>query len=131
MFVILITTPAFSIDSGTYWLIIDATPDTRAQELLNSLTELLTTRGQVPSEQIYRLEGENATAEETYALLQEVGQQTQADETLIFLYHGMVTKPRGMNTMHLLMPGDEQGVQDVTLNQWFRGIRQEADSCYR
>ena len=118
--VILMTTPAVSVDSGTYWLIVDATPDARAHELLNSLTELLTTRGQVPSEQIYRLEGENATAEETYALLQEVGQQTQADETLIFLYHGMVTKPRGMNTMHLLMPGNEQGIKDVTLNQWFR-----------
>ena len=120
VFVIFITTPAFSIDSGTYWLIVDATPDARAHELLNSLTELLTTRGQVPSEQIYRLEGENATTEEIYALLQEVGQQTQVDETLIFLYHGMVTKPRGMNTMHLLMPGSEQGIQDVTLNQWFR-----------
>lgn len=118
--VILMTTPAISVDSGTYWLIVDATPDARAHELLNSLTELLTTRGQIPSEQIYRLEGGNATAEETYALLQEVGQQTQADETLIFLYHGMVTKPRGMNTMHLLMPGNEQGIKDVTLNQWFR-----------
>ena len=119
-FVILIAMPVFSVDSGTYWLIVDATPEARAHELLNSLTELLTTRGQVPSEQIYRLEGENATAEETYALLQEVGQQTQANETLIFLYHGMVTKPRGMNTMYLLIPGSEQGVQDVTLNQWFR-----------
>ncbi len=119
-FVILMAAPAFSVDSDTYWLIVDVTPDARAHELLNSLTELLTTRGQVPSEQIYRLEGENATAEETYALLQEVGRQTQANQTLIFLYHGMVTKPRGMNTMHLLMPGSEQGIQDVTLNQWFR-----------
>ena len=119
-FVILMAVPAFSVDSDTYWLIVDVTPDARAHELLNSLTELLTTRGQVPSEQIYRLEGENATAEETYALLQEVGRQTQANQTLIFLYHGMVTKPRGMNTMHLLMPGSEQGIQDVTLNQWFR-----------
>ena len=119
-FVILMAAPAFSVDSDTYWLIVDVTPDARAHELLNSLTELLTTRGQVPSEQIYRLEGENATAEETYALLQEVGRQTQANQTLVFLYHGMVTKPRGMNTMHLLMPGSEQGIQDVTLNQWFR-----------
>lgn len=120
VFAILMTAPAFSLDSGTYWLIVDATPEARAHELLNSLTELLTTRGQVPSDQIYRLEGENATAEETYALLQEIGGQTQADETLIFLYHGMVTKPRGMNTMHVLFPGSGQGIQDVTLNQWFR-----------
>ena len=118
--VIVVSAPAFSVDAGTYWLIVDTTPEARAHELLNSLTEFLTTRGKVPSEQIYYLEGENATAEETYALLQEVGQQTEANDTLIFLYHGMVTKPRGMNTMHLLIPGSEQGIQDVTLNQWFR-----------
>ena len=115
-----ISVPAFSVDSGTHWLIVDATPEARAHGLLNSLTELLTTRGKVPSEQIYALEGENATAEEIYALLQDVGQQTQAHETLIFLYHGMVTKPRGTNNMNLLIPGTEQGIQDVTLNKWFR-----------
>ncbi len=118
--VIIVSAPVFSANSDTHWLIVDATPDARAHELLNSLTELLTTRGKVPSEQIHRLEGETATAEETYALLQDVGQQTQVDETVIFLYHGMVTKPRGMNAMHMLIPGSEDGVQDAILNQWFR-----------
>ena len=118
--VVVVSAPVFSVDSGTHWLIVDATPDARAHELLNSLTGLLTTRGEVPSEQIHRLEGETATTEETYALLQEVGRQTQANETLIFLYHGMVTKTRGMNAMHLLIPGSEGGIQDATLNQWFR-----------
>ncbi len=120
VFVILIAAPGFSVDSGTHWLIVDTTPEVRAHEPLNSLIELLTARGMVPSEQIHRLEGESATAEETYAVLQEVGRQMQANDTLIFLYHGMVTKPRGMNTMHLLIPGSGQGVQDVTLNKWFR-----------
>ena len=123
--VAIVAVPGFSIDSGTHWLIVDTTPEARAHELLNSLTELLTSRGQVPSEQIHRLEGDNATAEETYALLREVGQQTSANETLIFLYHGMVTKPRGMNTMHLLIPGSDQGIQDVTLNKWFRESENE------
>ena len=116
----LISIPALSADSGTHWLIVDATPDARAHELVNSLTELLTTRGKVPSEQIHHLEGSNVTTEEIYAMIQEVGRQTAVQDTLIFLYHGMVTKPRGMNAMHLLTPGAEQGIQDGTLNDWFR-----------
>ena len=118
--VIVISVPAFSVDSGVHWLIVDATPDARAHELLNSLTELLTTRGQVPSEQIHRLEGDVVTTQEIYALLQEVGQQVQPDGTLIFLYHGKVVKHRRPNAMHLLIPGDTQTIQDATLNQWFR-----------
>ena len=120
LLVAVIAAPGFSVDSGTHWLIVDTTPEARTHELLNSLAELLTSRGEVPSEQIHRLEGDSATAEETYAVLQEVGQQTQVNDTLIFLYHGMVTKPRGMNTMHVLIPGSDGGVQDVTLNKWFR-----------
>lgn len=118
--VIAISVPAFSVDSGVHWLIVDATPDARAHELLNSLTELLTTRGQVPSEQIHRLEGDVVTTQEIYASLQEVGQQVQPDGTLIFLYHGKVVKHRRPNAMHLLIPGDTQTIQDATLNQWFR-----------
>ncbi|MCY4552626.1 MAG: hypothetical protein OXC79_03045, partial [Candidatus Poribacteria bacterium] len=67
-----LSVPAFSVDSGTYWLLVDTTPDARAHERLNSLTELLTSRGKVPSEQIYRVEGENATTEEIHALLQDI-----------------------------------------------------------
>ena len=115
---VIVTIPAFSVDSGTYWLLVDATPDARASEQLNSLTKLLTSRGKVPSEQIYHVEGEKATPRELQALLQEIGGQTQA--TLVFLFHGMVTKPRGMPSMRLIMAGDEEGIQDSTLNGWFR-----------
>ncbi len=118
--VVIVSVPVFSVDSGTHWLIVDATEDARAHELLNALTELLTTRGQVPSEQIHRLEGDVVTTQEIYALLQEVGQQVQPDGTLIFLYHGKVVKHRRPNAMHLLIPGDTQTIQDATLNQWFR-----------
>lgn len=118
--VVFISTPGLSVDSDTHWLIVDTTPDTRAREQLSSLIELLTTRGKVPSEQIHHVEGDSATSEEIHATLQEIGRQIEAQETLIFLYHGMVTKPRGMNAMHLLTQGDEQGVQDTTLNDWFR-----------
>ena len=120
-----VTTPTFSVDSGTYWLLVDATPDARAHEHLNSLTELLTSRGKVPSEHIYHVEGENATTEEIHARLQEIGRQTQAQDTLIFLFHGMVTKPRGMPSMRLIIKGDEEGIQDSTLNGWFRESERE------
>ena len=119
-FAAFVSTPALSADSGTHWLIVDATPEARAHELVNPLVELLTTRGKVPSEQIHHVEGDSATAEEIHAMLQEIGRQTAVQDTLIFLYHGMVTKPRGINAMHLLTSGGRQGVQDATLNEWFR-----------
>ena len=118
-FVIIASTPVFSVDSGVHWLIVDATPDARAHEPLNALTELLTTRGKVPSEQIHRLEGDVVTMQEIYASLQEVGQQVQADATLIFFYHGRVSKLRRPNALQLLISGDTQTIQDTTLNQWF------------
>ncbi len=123
--VIFVSTPELSADSGTHWLIVDATSEAQAHEVLNSLIELLTTRGNVPSEQIYHIEGDSATSEEIHARIQEIGRQTDVQDTLIFLYHGRVTKPRGMNTMHLLTPGDEQGIPDATLNDWFRETEKE------
>ena len=119
-FAIFASPPGLSADSGTHWLFVDATPEARAHEQVNSLIELLTTRGKIPSEQIHRIEGDTATSAEIHAVLQEIGRQTEAQDTLIFLYHGMVTKPRGMNAMHLLTQGDAQGIQDATLNDWFR-----------
>ena len=118
-FVMIGPAPVFSVDSGVHWLIVDATPDARAHEPLNALMELLTTRGKVPSEQIHRLEGDVVTTQEIYALLQEVGQQAQADASLIFFYHGRVAKLRRPNALQLLISGDTQTIQDTTLNQWF------------
>lgn len=117
---IFVLTPELLADSGTHWLIVDATPEARSHEVVNSLIGLLTTRGNVPSEQIHHIEGDSATSEEIHAMLQEIGRQTAVQDTLIFLYHGRVTKPRGMNAMHLLTPGGEQGIPDATLNDWFR-----------
>ena len=123
VFVVLV--PAFSSDSGTYWLLVDATPDAVAHERMNSLAELLTTRGKVPSDQIYHIEGESATSDEVYALLEEIGRQTQPKDTLIFLYHGMVGKPNAQ-TMQLRIQEDEDGIQDSTLNNWFREANRES-----
>ncbi len=124
-FVIAVSVPAFSVDSSTHWLLVDATAETQAHTPLNSLTDLLTMRGKVPSEQIHHLEGDLATADEIYVRLQALGQQMQAEETLIFLYHGKVTKPKGMNAMHLLIPGSADGIQDATFNKWLRERQSE------
>ncbi len=122
VFVAFLSMPVFSVDSGTYWMLVDATLDAQARNGLNSLTELLTTRGKVPSAQIYRVEGGNATGAEIHAQLQEIGRQAEAEDTLIFLYHGLVTKPRGTAAMHLLPQGDIDIIEDSTLNGWFREI---------
>ena len=107
--------PAALVDAETHWLIVDATPDARAHESLNTFTELLVNRGKVPNEQIHRLEGERAIGSEIQALLAEI----QGQDKLIFLYHGAVAKPRGMNTMHLLTQ-DAASIEDRILNQWFK-----------
>ena len=111
------TVPAALVDAETQWLIVDATPEARAHESLNALTELLVNRGKVPREQIHRLERERATSAEIQAFLAEM--QGQGQGTLIFLYHGAVTKPRGMNAMHLLTQ-DEASIKDKVLNRWFK-----------
>lgn len=120
LYVVVPTSPAILVDSGTHWLIVDATPEARAHELLNILTKLLVARGKVPADQIHRIEGASATGTEIHVMLKEIGSKLEEQETLIFLYHGMVTKPRGMNAMHLLPQGGELGVEDLTLNQWFK-----------
>ena len=73
----------------------------------------------MPSEQIYHVEGDSTTSDEIHALLQEIGRQTQPQDTLFFLYHGMVSKPNA-HTMQLRIQEDENGIQDSTLNSWFR-----------
>ena len=118
--IVFISTPAFSVDSGTYWMLVDATLDSQARNGLNSLTELLTTRGKVPSAQIYRVEGENATGAEIHAQLQDIESRAAAEDTLTFLYHGRVTKPRGTAAMHLLPQGDVDIIEDSTFNGWLR-----------
>ena len=120
VFVAFVSTPAFSVDSGTYWLLVDATLDAQAHNDIDSLAELLTTRGKVPSGHVYRVGGENATGAEIHAQLQEIGRQAQAQDRLILLYHGMVTKPRGTAAMHLLPQGDISFIKDSTLNGWLR-----------
>ena len=115
------TVLAMPVDIGTHWLIVDATPDAQAEPLLTKLTEVLVQRGKVPPAQIHHLKGEQATREEIHAVLTDIQNTSDKKQTVIFLYHGPVTKPRGRNAMHLLVQG-ETPVEDYTLNQWLQQI---------
>lgn len=115
------TVLAMPVDSGTHWLIVDATPDAQADPLLTRLSEVLVERGKVPRAQIHHLKGEQATREEIHAVFTDIRNASVEKQSVIFLYHGPVTKPRGRNVMHLLVQG-ETPIEDYTLNQWFQQI---------
>lgn len=110
---------AQTTDSGTYWLMVDVTADARASSLLKSLSNLLTKKGKVPQQHIHRLEGEAATHDEIHSTLVEIGSNLNEKETLIFLFHGEVSKQRGGNAMYLSTQS-EQTIRDSVVNQWFK-----------
>lgn len=109
------------VDSETFWLMVDTSPDADANALFKSLDKLLKESGNVPQENIQRLSGDRATKDEIESALIEIG--TLSDKirinSLIFLYHGEVSKqPRG-NAMHISTQSEET-VQDSELNQWLK-----------
>ncbi len=115
----ILSVSAETADSGTHWLMVDATPDGRASSLLNTLGDLLMKKGKVPQEHIHRLEGEAATHDEIHAALVEIGNNLAEKQTFVFLYHGEVSKPRGVNAMHLSTQSEET-IEDSVLNKWFK-----------
>lgn len=109
-------------DSETYWLLVDTTTDARAKGMLNTLTGQLIGKGKVSKNNIHRVEGEIATNEEIHATLNEIGNKTTKIETVVFLYHGEVSKPSNSNSMHFTTQSEET-IQDSTLNMWFKETR--------
>ena len=113
------------IDSGTYWLLVDATTNARTKGLLNTLTGQLVGKGKVSKNNIRRIEGEDATNEKIHAALKEIGTKTTTIETVakietvVFLFHGEVLKPSNSNSMHFTTQSEES-IQDSTLNRWFK-----------
>lgn len=109
-------------DSGTYWLLVDATSDARTKRMLNTLTSQLVGKGKVSKDNIHRIEGEIATNEEIHAALNEIGNNTTKIETLVFLFHGEVSKPSNSNSMHFTTQSQDT-IPDSTLNKWFKETR--------
>ncbi len=108
------------IDSGTYWFMVDTTPDTDARALFKTLDKLLKERGKVSQEHIHILAGDQATKDEIQIALTDIGHAREKIDTFIFFYHGEVSKPRGENAMHLSTLSEET-IQDSVLNQWLQG----------
>ena len=114
------TVSAEPVDSGTYWFMVDATPDSDARALFKTLDKLLTEKGKVSQEHIHSLAGDQATKDEIQIALTDIGHAREKIGTFIFLYHGAVSKPRGGNAMHLSTQSEET-IQDSVLNQWLQG----------
>lgn len=120
----LICSSAEPIDTGMQWLLVDATPEGRARKLFNSFTNLLTQKGKVPKNHIHRVEGETATHDEIQAVLNEIGNRSDEKQTIIFLFHGEVSKPSNVNAMHLSTQSLDT-LQDSELNKWFKDTSAE------
>ena len=107
------------VDSGTYWLLVDTTLDADARTLFNTLSDLLIEKGKVLKDHIHRLEGDRATKDAIESAIIDTVNISGKIETLIFLYHGEVSKPPRRNAMHLTTQSEET-IQDSVLNQWFK-----------
>ncbi len=108
------------VDSETYWLMVDSSPDADANTLFKSLNKLLTEVGKVSQENIQRLNGDRATNDEIENVLIEISSKSNQINTLIFLFHGEVSKQQGVNAMYISTQSEDT-IQDAVLNQWLKG----------
>lgn len=105
------------IDSETYWLMVDTSTDSEAKALFKTLNKLLTERGKVSKQNIQQIKGDNATKDGIENAIAETTNISNKIETIIFLYHGEVSRIPRRNTMHLSTQ-TEESIQDSELNQW-------------
>ena len=113
------------VDTAAWWLLADVNPDTRSQADFDALTELLIDRGNVPSDQIRRIEGEGGTHKSLHNAIRNLARRMKRGDRLIFFFRGAVTKPARSNSIYLLTYGAESSnltsaVEDIQLNRWFR-----------
>ena len=115
------------VDATTWWLIVSPEVDTRSRSNLDSLVNLLTERGKVPSNHIRRIEGSECTREGIKVVLDELGSRMRQGDHLIFYYRGFVTKPRRSTSIFFFPYGVapenlEEALKDRQLNAWFREL---------
>ena len=107
------------VDTETFWLMVDTTPNAEANKLFKKLNDLITKTGKVSQQNIHMLEGNKATKDEIENTLIEAVNRSDNIETIIFLFHGEVSKPSRGNAMHLSTRSEET-IQDSALNQLFK-----------
>ena len=115
----LTTSSAELIDPNTYWLMVDTSQDERATMRLEKLSKLLMDVGKVPKYKIQHIKGEEASFDGLQNTLSDIADNPATIETVIFLYHGDVSKPLGSTAMLLSTFSDEM-VQDAELNRWLK-----------
>lgn len=115
----LTTATAELIDPSTYWLMVDTSEDERASTNLQALSKLLVNVGKVSKDKIEHIQGEDASFDGIRNTLVDIGNNPATIETMVFLYHGDVSKPLGSTAMLLSTFSDEM-VQDAELNKWLK-----------
>lgn len=120
IFILCITTAtAEPIDPNTYWLMVDTSEDERATTQLTNLRKLLVDVGKVPKDKIQHIKGEDASSDGIRNTLIDIGNNPATIESIVFLFHGDVSKPLGSTAM-LLSTFSDETVQDAELNKWFK-----------
>lgn len=117
--IFLSTATAELIDPSTYWLMVDTSQDERATTRLDKLSKLLVDVGKVPKYKIQYIKGEDASSDGIRNTLSDIADNPATIETVVFLYHGDVSKPLGSTAMLLTTFSDEM-VQDAELNRWLK-----------
>ena len=112
-------------DTSAWWLLVDINPDDRSHSDFEAFVDLLTARGNVPSNRIQHIEAEECTRTGVYQAIRNLASRVKHGEQIIFFYRGGVTKPPRTNSIYLLTHGAEstnlaEAVQDTQLNRWFR-----------
>lgn len=107
------------VDSETYWLMVDTSPDADANTLFKSINKLLIERGKIPQQNIQRLNGDRATKDEIESSLSNIANLSDKINSLIFLYHGEVSKQPRANAMYISTQSEDT-IQDAVLNQWLK-----------
>ncbi len=107
------------VDSEVYWLFVDTNPDSDTNALFNTLSNILIERGKVAKDHIHQLRDDQANKDEIESAIINLGSMSDDIQTIVFLYHGEVSKPPRGNAMHLSTQSEET-IQDSVLNQWFK-----------
>lgn len=110
---------AAPVDSETYWLMVDSSPDANANTLFKVINKLLIESGKVPQQNLQRLNGDKATRDEIENALIDLANRSDKINSLIFLYHGEVSKQPRVNAMHISTQSEDT-IQDAVLNQWLK-----------
>ncbi len=115
------------VDATAQWLIVAPNVDAHSRKTLDSLVNLLTNRGKIPSGQIHRIEGDKCSRDGIEAAIRNLASRTKQGERFIFYFRGFVTIPPRSNTLYFLTYGATSenlanALEIGQLNRWFRAF---------